>query len=407
MIPEFSKTIITDVTVIHPDRHPFRASVVIEAGKILAVSETVPGALLLNHENVGIVSGQHCYLTPGLIELHFNGALGCNLNQTKISALQHMLKTLPQFGITGALLTVITNPLTEMLSSIHTLEEAIHHQQPEQARPLGIHLEGPFLSPQFPGIHPQSALRTIDMQELPLLLSPMTKMITLAPELPNSLEAIRFMTRQRNIRVSLGHSAATAAEAVAAVEAGACSVTHLFNAMRPFHHREPGITGSALGDDTVFVQCVGDGVHLHPQTLNMILKAKPKNRVLLTSDASPAAELPEGSRLNFAAQEVTVSGGGKVFNPQGQLAGSGQLISDCVRNLVRWGLCTFPDAIQYASANPAQFLGEPLLGRIEPGMLADLVLWNKQTLAIEATFIEGQLVYQASGKLAESTQGRL
>lgn len=388
------KTIITDVTVVNPGTLPYRASVVLEGEKISAISETVPGSLLLNHENVEVISGQSCYLTPGLIELHFNGGLGCDFNNTKVGGIQTLLKTLPQYGITSALLTVITNPLTDMLSSIHTLEEAIHHKQPLQSRPLGLHLEGPFLSPAFPGTHLKSALREIDMQELALLLSPMTKMITLAPELSNSAEAIRYICN-RNVRVSLGHSNATAQEAVHAIEAGACSVTHLFNAMRSFHHREPGIIGSALGNNDLFIQFVGDGVHIHPQSIELILNAKPKNKILLTSDSNPLAGLPSGSKACFASQNVILQDG-KVLNESGQLAGSAQLVSECVKNLLKWKLCTFPDAIQYASTNPAAFLGESLLGKVETGMLADLVMWNKQSLTVDSTFINGQLVYQRS-----------
>lgn len=386
--------IITGATLVHPEGSQSEGTLLIEGNRIRAITADPPGALLLNQENVEVFSGAGCYLTPGLIELHFNGALGCNLNQTTIGEVQNLLRQLPAYGITSALLTVITAPLTDMLSAIHTLEEVIHHKTPFQCRPLGLHLEGPFISPAFRGTHPTADIRPYSWEELSLLLSPMTKMVTFAPEKDPTGEAIQAMV-QRGIRVSMGHSSATCAETQFAVEQGASSVTHLFNAMRPFHHREPGLIASALSDDRIYTQLIGDGAHVHPEAIKMTLCAKPANRILLTSDASPAAGMQEGSQVRFANQTITVQKQ-QTINQEGVLAGSSQLIPDCVRNLVRWHFNDFPGAIRFATINPANFLGEYQLGRLEVGSLADVVLWNKQTLEAETTFINGQVVYQRS-----------
>lgn len=384
--------IITGATLVHPSGHQSEGALLIEGNRIRSISAEPPGSLLLNQENVEIISGAGCYLTPGLIELHFNGALGCNLSQTNITEVQNLLRQLPAFGITSVLFTIITGPLTDMLSAIQTLEEIIHHKTPYHCRPLGIHLEGPFINPSHRGTHPVHEIRPMDMDELNLLLSPMIKMITLAPEQDASGQAISFL-KQRGIRVSIGHSNATYNQTIQAIQQGASSVTHLYNAMRPFHHREPGIIGPALTRDELYVQFIGDGVHLHPEAIQIILKNKRPGHILLTSDASPLAGLPEGTHGNFSLQDVQVKSN-QVLNQEGGLAGSSKLVTDCLKNLVHWQLAPFSQALQYTTANPANFLGETALGRLEPGCMADLVLWNKETLEVETTFINGQPVYQ-------------
>ncbi len=394
MMNNTTMKIITGATLVHPSGHQSEGALLIEGNRIRSISAEAPGSLLLNQENVEIISGAGCYLTPGLIELHFNGALGCNLNQTTIGEVQNLLRQLPAFGITSVLFTLITSPLTDTLSAIQTLEEVIHHKAPFQCRPLGIHLEGPFINPAHKGTHPVQEIRPMDLDELNVLLSPMTRMVTLAPEQDTSGQAISIL-KSRGIRASIGHSNATYQQTLQAIQQGANSVTHLYNAMRPFHHREPGIIGPALTRDELYVQFIGDGVHLHPETIQIILRNKRPGHILLTSDASPLAGLPEGVHGNFSLQDVQVKGN-QVLNQEGGLAGSSKLVTDCLRNLVRWQLVPFSQAIQYATANPANFLDEPALGRLEPGGMADLVLWNKETLAVESTLINGQMVYQRS-----------
>ena len=392
MLNDTPLKIITDVTLILADGQQSKGSVLIEEGRIRSITADPPGALLLNHENVEIWSGNGLYLTPGLIELHFNGALGCDLNKTTIKGVQDLLSRLPAFGITSVVLTAITAPLTDLLSCIQILSGVVHHQAEFHCRALGLHLEGPFISPRYRGAHPAVDVRPFNLEELQLLLSPKVRMVTIAPEVDTTGAGIRLMT-ERGVRVSMGHSNATVADVERGIEAGICSVTHLFNAMRPLHQREPGLIAPALTDDRIYAQVIGDGAHVHPTAIKMVLASKPANRVLLTSDASPAAGLPEGSQLNFGGQSVTVEKQ-QTINHEGVLAGSSQLISDCVRNLVRWNLADFGTAIRFATANPAEFLGERELGRLEVGCFADLVLWNPKTFTVETTFIQGEPVYQ-------------
>lgn len=392
MLNDSPLKIITDATLILPDGRQSKGSVLVEDGRIRSITADPPGALLLNHENVEIWSGAGLYLTPGLIELHFNGALGCDLNKTTIKGVQDLLRQLPAFGITSVVLTAITASFTDMLSSIQILSGVVHHQAEFQCRALGLHLEGPFISPRYRGAHPAADVRAFNLEELELLLSPKVRMVTIAPEVDATNAGIRLMA-ERGIRVSMGHSNATVDEVERGIDAGISSVTHLFNAMRPLHQREPGLIGPALTDDRIYAQVIGDGAHVHPSAVKMVLASKPANRILLTSDASPAAGLPEGSQLDFGGQSVCVQKQ-QTINHEGVLAGSSQLISDCVSNLVHWKLTDFANAIRFATANPAEFLGETELGRLEVGHFADLVLWNPKTLSVETTFIQGEPVYQ-------------
>jgi N-acetylglucosamine-6-phosphate deacetylase len=385
-------TLITDARLCLPDGTERQGSVLLEEGVIRSVTPEPPASLLLNRDDIEVLNASGKYLSPGLIELHFNGALGCDLNRTSIAAIQTLLGKLPAYGITSAVLTAITAPLTEMLAAVHVLAAVVHHQSPKHCEPLGIHLEGPFISSQYRGAHPAQDIRSLNREELEVLLSPMTRMVTLAPELPSADHAIRLLV-EKHIRVSMGHSNATSQEARHAVDLGISSVTHLFNAMRPFHHREPGLIATALNDDRVYTQIIGDGFHVHPDVLRTVLRSKSLEKVLLTSDASPAAALPEGSHLQFGGQEITVTRQ-QAINVDGILAGSSLLVSDCVRNFVRWGLTDFATAIRLATSNIADFLGEQEIGRLQEGHRADLVLWNAKTLAIETTWIRGQVVYQ-------------
>ena len=387
--------IITGATLILPHGQQREGTVLIEGNRISSISAEPPGALLLNTPDVEVISGEGCYLTPGLIELHFNGAYGCNLSQTTIKEAQGMFARLPAHGITGAVSTVVTAPITDMLAAIHTLDEVIHHQIPGQCRALGLHAEGPFLNPEFRGTHPIAHILPLGPQtldDLKMLLSPNMKFVTLAPELDPDGHFIKAITAH-GARASMGHSNATLAEARTGMRHGISSITHLYNAMRPFHHREPGLVGAAFCEDDLYVQIIGDGQHVAPEAVGMLLKSHRASQIVLTSDASPAAEMPEGSQVSFAGQTIVVEKQ-EALNEEGSLAGSSKLVTDCVRNLVHWNLLSFPEAVQLATLNPANYLGISDQGRIEQGALADLVLWDKQSLSIVGTFINGEQIHR-------------
>jgi N-acetylglucosamine-6-phosphate deacetylase len=249
-----------------------------------------------------------------------------------------------------------------------------------------MHLEGPFLSPNRLGTHEASSRRDPDMALLERLLdSGPVRLMTLAPELPGATELIDRLL-ERGVAVSLGHTDATAEQANAAFDRGARSVTHLFNAMRPFLHRDPGIVGAALARDDVIVWVIVDGIHLAPETVRVTWHAA-RERLALVTDAITGAGVADGSyslgNLDVQVHEGTVRG------PDGVLAGSVLTMDEAVRNLHALGV-PFEEAIAAATTTPARVLGDPELGRIDVGLPADLVILN-EGLEIERVLVGGEV----------------
>lgn len=390
-------TLITDATVVLPGGRAESVTVVMEGPTIREVSTAPPAGLLLSQDNVEVISGAGCYLTPGLIDIQFNGAFGCDLNHASISQIQSVLAKLPTFGVTSVLLTAITAPHMDMMTTINTMEEVIHHQIRHHSRPIGLHLEGPFISEKFRGAHPAASIQPPTLQEGMMLVSPRTRMMTLAPEVDKDGLLIKFLV-DRGITVSASHTDADAHDLNRAVEIGLKTITHAFNAMRPFHHRDPGLVGLALCDRRISVQAIGDGVTLHPLTLDVIYRCKGANQMILVSDAMPLAGLPEGSQFRFADQMVTLKQGCAI-NEEGRLAGSSKLLNQCIQNMNTWQIAPFAELIQMTTENPARLISENFadeIGLIEPGFQADLVLWDKETLDVKSTWIGGKLVYEKS-----------
>jgi N-acetylglucosamine-6-phosphate deacetylase len=384
--------IITGATVVRGAGQLTQETVVVEGNRIVGIAKDPPASLLLNTEDVEIIPANGMLLTPGLIDQHFHGGFGCNFNNASIGELQHLMGQLPAYGITGAVPTVMTAPQMDMLTAVNALEAVIHLSKPGQTRVLGIHLEGPFLNPDYRGAHPKEELLLPTVEEMQALISPNLRMMTLAPELDPHGDVIRYLT-ERGVAVSAGHSGATLAQIQSAIRRGVRGITHLFNAMCPFHHREPGILGAALNHDELTVEIIGDGIHVHPEAIRMALRAKRLENVILISDCLSLTGLPDGQSFTFGNQLVT-NRQGRAINAEGHLAGGTQFLNECFRNLVRWKLLPPGEAITLASTNPAQFLGfGHELGRLEPGFLADMVLWDIKTLTPQATWIDGALVY--------------
>jgi N-acetylglucosamine-6-phosphate deacetylase len=249
---------------------------------------------------------------------------------------------------------------------------------------LGAHLEGPFLSPRRLGIHPAAARRDPDAALLERLLAAgPVGLVTLAPELPGASELIRTLV-QHEISISCGHSDATSEEANAAFDAGVHSVTHLFNAMRPFAHRDPGIAGVALARDDVVVQIILDGVHLAPETAIVVWRAA-SGRVALVTDAMAGAGLTDGSyRLGGLDIEIH---DGAARGPGGALAGSTLTMIQAIRNLHALGV-PLEQAVDAATAVPARVVRSPTSGRLAAGVPADIVVLTDE-LEVERVLIEG------------------
>jgi N-acetylglucosamine-6-phosphate deacetylase len=302
---------------------------------------------------------------PGFVDLQVNGFGGVDFLDADAEGYRRAGAALLETGVTAYLPTFITSPEEQLIAAMHEVPR-------ERVRPriLGMHLEGPFLSPSRLGTHAAEARRDPDVALLDRLLDAgPVRLMTLAPELPGAGKVIdRLLVR--GVAVSLGHSDATAEQANAAFDRGVHSVTHLFNAMRPFRHRDPGIIGAALARDDVVVAVILDGIHLAPETGAVVWRAA-RERLALVTDAITAAGRADGSYSSFGTLDVQVLDGA-VRGPDGVLAGSVLTMIEAVRALHALG-ASFEEAVRAATATPASVIGAAA-GRLDVGSAADLVV---------------------------------
>jgi N-acetylglucosamine-6-phosphate deacetylase len=335
---------------------------------------------------VGIMpAGSRGTAVPGFVDLQVNGFAGVDFAAARPEDYGAVGIALAATGVVAYQPTLITLPEEQTLAALGVLAE----YRPVTAEPaiIGMHLEGPFLSPLRAGAHDPDSILDPDMElaERLLAVAPVT-MMTLAPERPGAVELIELLM-DRGVKVSCGHSDATAAKAHDAFDAGAAAVTHLFNAQRPFRHRDPGIAGAALSRSDVTASIIADGFHLADETIRLAMAA-PVSIALIT-DAMAAAAKPDGI-YPLGDRTVTVKEG-KAQLSDGTLAGSVLTMDAAVRNLVDLGV-SLADSVSAASTVPARALGRADLGRLTVGAAADIVLLSND-LGVERTLIAGTQVF--------------
>ena len=322
-------------------------------------------------------------VAPGFIDLQCNGGLGIDLT-SEPDRLWELAALLPQFGVTAWLPTIVTAPEGAIEAALAVLAAG----PPEGwtgAVPLGLHLEGPFLAEAKKGAHREAHLRPPTLEAIAgWSREAGVALVTLAPDLPGAPEVIDALTA-RGVVVSAGHTPATAAEATAAIDGGVRWVTHLFNAMAPMHHREPGLAGVALSDPRVHVGLIPDGIHVHPAAVALAQHAL-GDRLTIVTDAVAAMGQPPGQY-----GLITVGSDG-VRLADGTLAGSNLAMDEAVRHLAAFSGCSSEAAVAAASANPARLLHDGLRGTLLPGARADLVLLTAD-LHLVATVIGGAVVH--------------
>ncbi|MET0902808.1 MAG: N-acetylglucosamine-6-phosphate deacetylase [Acidimicrobiales bacterium] len=328
-------------------------------------------------------------VAPGFVDLQCNGGLGIDL-ASEPERLWELGAALPRFGVTAWLPTIVSTPD----GIVERALDALATGPPDGwagALPLGLHLEGPFLSALKRGAHPEALLRKPTLGAIEgWTRDAGVVLVTIAPDLPGALEVIAALV-QRGVIVSLGHTPATAEQAAAAVDAGARWVTHLFNAMAPMHHREPGLAGVALSDERLHVGLIPDGIHVHPHVVTAAQRAL-RDRLTIVTDAVAALGMPDG-RHELGRTEVHVSDRG-VRLADGTLAGSNLAMDQGVRNLVAFTGCSDAQAIHAAATAPAHLLDDPARGNLEAGTRADLVVLTED-LHVVSTYVGGELVHDA------------
>jgi N-acetylglucosamine-6-phosphate deacetylase len=316
---------------------------------------------------------------PGFVDLQVNGFGGVDLLQADADGYRRAGEAMLETGVTSYLPTFITTPEEELLDALAAVPTSTNGSP----RILGVHLEGPFISPGRLGIHPAGARRDPDAELLDRLLAAgPVRLVTVAPELPGAGALIDVLL-ERGVTVSCGHTDATAAEANAAFDRGVRTVTHLFNAMRPFGHRDPGIVGAALARGDVVVQLILDGAHLAAETVRLVWRAA-AGRVALVTDAVAGAGLHDGS-YSVGDYELEIRDG-VARGPGGVLAGSALTMIEAVRNLHSLGV-PLVEAVEAASAVPARVLGARA-GRIAVGEPADVVVLD-ESLEVDRVLVGG------------------
>jgi N-acetylglucosamine-6-phosphate deacetylase len=354
----------------------------VEDGSVVEVTsrarrETPAGSRVLDFSD-GI-------LAPGYIDIHIHGGAGRDVMDASPEALPEVERQLASHGVSSYFPTTVTAPLDATLSALARLADAIEAAQrgsfTQRARPLGIHLEGPFISPCRRGVHPPADLLTPSLGAFERFWEAARghiRVMTIAPELPGAIEVIKEAAK-RGVSVSLGHSDASLDAARAGMAAGGRHATHTFNAMRPLGHRDPGILGEVLTDPRLSADIIADGVHVDPLIVELFLKAKGPEAAVLITDATAATGMPDG-RYHLGSLEVEVKDGRCTSG--GNLAGSVLTLDQAVRNVMKFAQWDLQNAVRIATLNPARVVrlnngsGNSLnqVGSLKPGGRADILV---------------------------------
>lgn len=379
--------IIENARIISENGATNRA-IAIQDGKFVG-SHTVTDSEVLNATGLTLL--------PGFVDIHIHGGGGSDTMDATPDAIRAICRTHARNGTTGLLLTTMTQSREKISNALAAAREAYDAGTdfcPDGAQVLGIHLEGPYISPKRPGAQPKEFVRPYNVAEFAEWLDiagDALKLITLAPEEPGADELMRIC-RERGIVISFGHTDATAEQTRIALDiAGHAHATHLFNAMPALHHRNPGVLGVALTDNRMRCEVICDGHHVAPEIAQLALAAKKDHGMILITDAMSGAGAPDGT-YDLGGHAVAVANG-KAILSDGTLAGSVLTMAQAVRNVRSWTGAEWNTLALLSSTNAADALGMKHKGRIAEGIDADFVLVD-DALTVHATYVGGQCVFQ-------------
>ncbi|HET9464218.1 MAG TPA: N-acetylglucosamine-6-phosphate deacetylase [Gemmatimonadales bacterium] len=365
---------------ISPDETLVPADVLLRDGVIEAIGHSLAA------RGAELIELPGTTLAPGFVDVHVHGGGGFSLATNDPAEIQSYSAWAPRHGVTSFLVGIVGRSPDDVGPLVRT---ALAADTPG-AELLGVNLEGPFVNPARRGALPPSWVASPDTKLFESLLESaagLLRLMTIAPEIPGALDLITRAVAA-GVRVAAGHTDASYEEALAGFRSGASHVTHVFNGMRPFHHRDPGPAGAALDSPGVTIEVIADGVHLHPATVRMLLRAFGPERVALITDAVTPAGLGEGV-FRLAGQGARLEGG-RVTLADGTIAGSAVTMDAVVANVVRWGAATLVEAVRMAATVPAAVAGVgSRKGRLAPGYDADIVALGDD-LVVKAAWTRGR-----------------
>lgn len=354
----------------------------IEAGRISDIADRVP-------EGAELIDAKGLYVAPGFVEMHAHAIKGYDVMDATFQSINGMSKSFIETGVTAFLAATMTMPEEEIAKAIKSVKEL--SKKTTGARLLGVHMEGPFISPKYKGAQKETYIQRPSMKAFSKLCNGFektVKVITIAPEVEGAVEFINEITKGGTV-VSMGHTNATYDEAIKGIEAGIKSSTHTFNGMRGFHHREPGALG-AVFDSDIFAEFVCDGVHVHFAALRSLLKIKGVEKMILVTDSMRATGLADGV-YDLGGQQVFVKNG-EAKLADGTIAGSTLTMNRAVFNSVKHLGVTIAEAVSMASHNPAKLFGLSDMGEIKRGNVADFIFFDED-INIKEVYLAGKKVF--------------
>ncbi len=333
------------------------------------------------------------HLLPGFIDMHIHGANNADVMDGTIEALQTIANTLPAEGTTAFLATTMSESIHKIDQAVSTVAQYMQQPAKQGAEILGLHLEGPFISPRRAGAQDAKYIIPADIdlfQHWQQLALQQIKLVTIAPEIDNGITFIKYL-REKNIIASFGHSDADYQQCLSGIEAGCTHVTHMYNAMRGMSHRDPGPLPALLMNPHIIAELITDGIHLHPEIVNMTYQIKGKESLVLVTDAMRAKCCGEGI-FDLGGQPVHVHGN-EARLADGTIAGSVLSMQQAIQNMLHFTMATLQDVMYLTSINPAKQLNcFDRKGSITCGKDADLVVLDDQYQVV-MTICRGQIVY--------------
>ncbi len=385
---------LRNVRLITPDGLSGGYEISIEGSRIVSLEK--PDKIYPEALDETVIDCKGLIASPGFIDVHIQGGGGSCVMDGTCEAIDVICETHARYGTTGLLLTPIPDKEGDY-KNLRTISEAIDTGT-DGASILGIHLEGPFINPKMKG---GFSLKHIEKPSVDLFkkyeeaCGDRIRLCTIAPELEGSDEVIDYMVSE-GVVVSIGHTDASYGQVKEAVSKGVSHVTHLFNAMRPFHHREPGVVGGSLLMDELTVQIIADGIHIHPAGVDLAVRAKGTERIVLITDAVKPLDMPEGRYPSFGYNVIVKDG--SVRLEDGTLSGSLLSMNRAVSNTCNFAGLTLWESVNMASLNPARVMRlSDRKGSIEPGKDADIVLLDDD-FNVHLTMVEGKIVFSSDDR---------